>query len=244
LFYLASSAGLLFAGGMLATAGELRGLSWAALAVAAAAMGHRMQRLSLSAYSALLLWAGATSSGLLGTTADGLLAGPRQWSAPDAAGLVVLGIALASYWLTATRQDEQHAGTAVARIPGSAMLVLCAISIGALLVHAERAALGSRGDDPAFLATARTVALAVIATLLALSERRARWAELSWVAYLMLGLGGLKLVTEDLPHGRAFTLLVAFATYGIALIAIQKLVRPFQGSEPARPVASPGTPER
>jgi len=75
------------------------------------------------------------------------------------------------------------------------------------------------------------VALAVIATLLALSERRVRWAELSWVAYLMLGLGGLKLITEDLPHGRAFTLLFAFATYGIALIAVQRLVRPFQGSQ-------------
>jgi len=232
LFYLASSAGLLFAGGVLATTGELRGLLWATLAVAAAAMGHRTHRVSLSAYSALLLWAGAITSGVLRTAADGLLAGPRHWSAPDAAGLVVLGIALASYWLTATRQDEQYKGTAVARIPATAMLVLCAISFGALLVHAERTALGSRGDDPALIATARTVALAVIATVLALSERRMQWAELSWVAYLILGLGGLKLVTEDLPQGRAFTLLVAFATYGIALIAVQRLVRPFQGSPP------------
>jgi len=185
----------------------------------------------LSAYSALLLWAGAASSGLLSTTADGLLAGPRRWSAPGAAGLVVLGIALASYWLTASTQTKQYRGTPVARIPASAMLMLCAISFAAFLVHAERAALGSRGDDPALIATARTVALAVIATLLALSARRLKWPELSWLAYLMLGLGGLKLITEDLSHGRAFTLLVAFATYGIALIAIQKLVRPFQGSE-------------
>jgi len=226
LFYVVMSAGLLFTGGMLATAGAPRGLLWAILGVCAAALGRRMQRISLSAYGALFIWAGAISSGLVGTVSDGFIGGAQRWSAPSADGLVVLGLALAAYLVTATTSSQSIKRAWVARLPASAILLLCAIAFAALLVHAERAALGSWGTDHAFVATGRTVALVAVAILLALAHRRVQLAELAWVAYLLLGIESIKLIGEDLPNGRALTLLVAFATYGIALIAVQKLVRP------------------
>jgi hypothetical protein len=227
LFYLAVSAGLLFAGVAL-TAGELRYLLWALLGVGAAALGQRMHRLSLSIYGAMLIWGGAASSGLLSAAADAFVGGAQHWSTPSAGGLLVLALALASYWITATTQGQSTTRATIARIPAASILLLCAIGLAALLVDGERTVLGSHENDQAFLATARTVALTVVATVAALIQRRLGWAELVWLAYLMLALGGLKLVVEDLPTGRALTLLVAFAAYGIALITTQKLLRPLR----------------
>ncbi len=224
LFYVAMSAGLLFAGGMLATASAARGLLWAILGVSAAALGR--QRISLSAYGALFICAGSISSGLVGAVSDGFIGGAERWNAPGVGGLLVLGLALATYLVTAATSSQSIKRAWVARLPAGAILLLCAIALAALLVHAERAMLGSRGTDHAFVATGRTVALVAVATLLALAHRRVQLAELVWVAYLLLGIEGIKLIGEDLPNGRALTLLVAFATYGVALLAIQKLVRP------------------
>jgi len=226
LFYLAIGAGLLFVGGALATGGSLRGLLWASVGVCAAALGRRLERISLLTCGALFIWAGATTSGLLDAISDGFLGGVQRWRAPGASAGVVLGLALAAYVVTATCSRQRALRVSVARLPASAILFLCAITLAALVVHVGRAVIGIDGADHAFVATGRTVSLVAVATLLALGHRRIHWVELAWVAYLLLGLAGIKLLVEDLPNGRALTLLVAFAAYGIALIAIQKLVRP------------------
>jgi hypothetical protein len=43
--------------------------------------------------------------------------------------------------------------------------------------------------------------------------------------YPLLAFGGLRLVLEDLSHGRPGTLFVSFALYGGALFATPKLLR-------------------
>lgn len=237
LFYLAMSAGLLFVGGVLAIGGALRGLLWASVGLGVAVLGRRLERISLLAYGALFIWAAAATSGLLDAVSDGFLGGVQRWRPPGAAALVVLGLALAAYAVTATSSRQPTVRASIARLPASAILLLCAIGFGALVVHVGRALIGIHVEDHAFLATGRTVALVAVATLVALGYRRLHWVELGWIAYFLLGLGGIKLVVEDLPNGRALTLLVAFAAYGIALIAIQKLVRPSH-ERPGRPGAS------
>ena len=228
LFYLATSAGLLFVGGALATRGELRGLLWASLALLAAGLGHRTQRLSLSAYGALFAWVGATASSLITTVSDAFLGGAQRWSAPTAGGIIVLALALATYWVIAKTPRESNLPPWIARFPASATLLLCAISLGALVVHGERAALGLRGADHAFVAMARSLALVTTAIFLAVAHRSFQFSELAWIAYVILSFGGIKLLVEDLPSGRALTLLIAFAAYGMGLIAIQHLLRPLR----------------
>jgi hypothetical protein len=228
LFYLATSAGLLFVSGALIARSELRGLLWAALALLAAGLGRRLKRLSLSAYGALFIWAGATASSLMNIVSDAFLGGAQRWTPPNAESVVVLALALTTYWVIAKMPSESTMRPWMARFPASATLFLCAISLAALVVHGERAVLGLRGSDHAFVAMARSLALIATATSLALAHRRLQWSELAWIAYVILALGGIKLLVEDLPTGRALTLLIAFATYGIGLIAIQQLLRPLR----------------
>jgi hypothetical protein len=85
--------------------------------------------------------------------------------------------------------------------------------------------------NPAPLAAARTVVLALSAVLAAglgsLRDDRA----LRWLVYPLLVVCGLKLVAEDLRLGSPAMLFVAFATFGIALIVAPRLLR--SGTPPA-----------
>jgi len=52
--------------------------------------------------------------------------------------------------------------------------------------------------------------------------------------YALLAFGGLRLVLEDLPHGRPGTLFVSFALYGGALFATPRLLRRDESHEPKK----------
>jgi hypothetical protein len=227
-FYLTTSAGLLFVGGALATGGELRGLLWGAVGLLAAGLGHRLRRLSLSAYGAAFIWAGAANSSLLNAVSDRFFASAPLVKTPNVEGIILLALALMTYFVLATTPSKLAIRASVTRFPASATLFLCAISFATLIVDGGRAILGVRGSDPAFVAMGRSLALVAMATSLALAHRSLRWPELAWIAYLILGLGGIKLLVEDLPKGRALTLLITFAAYGIGLMVTQKLLRPLR----------------
>jgi hypothetical protein len=182
----------------------------------------------LSAYGAALIWAGAASSSLLNAVSDGFFGSARLVKTPNVEGTILLALALMTYFVIATTPSKLAVRAWVTRFPASATLFLCAISFAALIADGGRAVLGVRGPDPAFVAMGRSLALVVMATSLALAQRSLGWPELAWIAYLILGLGGIKLLAEDLPKGRALTLLIAFAAYGIGLMVTQKLLRPMQ----------------
>ena len=227
-FYLAASAGLLFIGGALATIGELRGLLWGAIGLVAAGLGYRLGRLSLLAYGAMFTWAGAIGSGLFSAVAEALLGGATPVNMPNIEGVVLLLLASITYFVIAKTASKSSAPSWAARFPATATLFLCAISVAALLADGAHAMLGDCGSDLGFVAMARSLALVATAISLALANRSLQSPELAWVAYLMLAIGGVKLLIEDLPKGRALTLLIAFAAYGIGLIVIQKLLRPLR----------------
>ena len=68
-------------------------------------------------------------------------------------------------------------------------------------------------------------------------RRRLARPELTWVASLVLALGGLELLLVELPNGRASTLLVSFVFYGAGLILVPRLAPPgrdFRSSSLAR----------
>ncbi len=108
-----------------------------------------------------------------------------------------------------------------------------AAGLAAALLGAFLAGDGEDTADAGLVATLRTGVLAVGAVALAAARRRFGLREIGWLIYPVLLAGGLKLVIEDLAHGRPATLFGSLALFGGAL-AISKL------SPPEREAQSPG----
>lgn len=70
----------------------------------------------------------------------------------------------------------------------------------------------------------RLAILSGTALALALGSRLTAAAEWVVLSYVALGLGGLALIAEDLPHNSALGNVAAFAVYGLALIVSPRLV--------------------
>ncbi len=114
-----------------------------------------------------------------------------------------------------------------ARLPELAVAVIAALGVGAALVlaGARLLPLHEGAPDPAAMATLRSIVLAATALGLAATGRRLGRAELVWLVYPVLALGGLKLLAQDVPQGRPASLVLSFAAYGAALILAPRLLR-------------------
>jgi hypothetical protein len=76
------------------------------------------------------------------------------------------------------------------------------------------------GSDRPLLALDRTAILAVSAVVLSLLSRFL--PEARTIAWTLIVLGGVKLLIEDLPVGRATTMVVALALYGGAMVIVAR----------------------
>jgi hypothetical protein len=74
-------------------------------------------------------------------------------------------------------------------------------------------------------ASLRTIVLSLASVLVALVGRTAQFREFGWLLYPILGITGIKLLVDDLPHSGASTLFVALGAYGAALILAPKVKR-------------------
>ena len=97
------------------------------------------------------------------------------------------------------------------------VLGLLVIGIGDLM--------GDRSANAGVMATMKTVILAMAAAALAWAGRSPRFVEFGWIAYGVLGLGGLKILFQDFPNSRPSTLFIALAVYGAALILVPWISR-------------------
>jgi hypothetical protein len=61
--------------------------------------------------------------------------------------------------------------------------------------------------------------------MLSVISRLERFREASWLVYPLLVAGGIKLLVEDFPQGRAATLFLGLALYGGALIVAPRAAR-------------------
>lgn len=195
---------------------------WGALAVAAAALGARYGRFTLRAHAALAALAAAVAGGVPAAVAAAFLRGPEALAGAAAPAALVAGAAaLAVYLLVARAAGAEDSW---GRLPALAAALVWLAVAAVVLVVAAGGALGA-GADPARLALARTAVLAVAAVALA-AVRRARWfLPLAGAAGVVLALAALKIVAEDLPHGRPATLTAGFALFGLALLAVARLGR-------------------
>jgi hypothetical protein len=221
--------GLVFAlaGSRLMVSGLAIDVLWCSLALGAALLGARYGRLTLHFQSVVYAAMAVSSSGLAALSFDSFLGSPAMpWRAPGASSLAALGAAVACFAIAAAAPEDPRRPFA-SRLPRLLLAIPVSLGAGGLAVLGILALLHVRvpGADPALVASARSAAIAVLAVLLALASRYRRIAELRWLLLALLVIGGMKLIVEDLPHGRPATLFLAFVAYGLALILSPWIVR-------------------
>jgi hypothetical protein len=191
-------------------------------------MGSRWNRPVLVGHGVAYLFAATWLAGLVGGARDALLsAAISPWrELSGIGGWAVLAAAVGYGLLLAGPRPEEvrwwH------RLPHVCVVLLlgCGILTVAVrgLVHALGAGPGPAADA-AIVATVRTAFLALLAVLLAWAGRRFGLPELTWIVYPVLVGGGIKLLLEDLRHGRPATLFLSLTLYGGALLATPRLLR-------------------
>jgi hypothetical protein len=223
-FYFYSSAGglltLLGSHAILATSAQA--LLWCLLAVSGSWLGRRLDRTTLRYHGTGYLWAAGLASGLLACASRALLWSPPEGlPLPTAAGFVTATTALVC--VSVLGGDRKPRGWR--RIPHGLVAGFTTWVAAGILVAGLAHAAGGAGSQPAIVATLRTAVLATLAVVLADLSRRHSLAEAAWLVYLILAIGGLKLVLEDVPAGRPITLFVSFVIYGAALLAAPRVLR-------------------
>ena len=215
-----------------ATEGALRVALLCGFGIAAAALGARFDRITLRWHSACFLVVAAAIHGTLVRILAAYTAAPAGVARiPSLADLLVIGAAVACYLIFSAAGDRSSSPWPTA-IPTFVIAAISGVGLGAVGLMFFSLLLERSGSlNPAPLAAARTVVLALSAGLAAglgsLRDDRA----LRWLVYPLLVVCGLKLVAEDLRLGSPAMLFVAFATFGIALIVAPRLLR--SGTPPA-----------
>jgi hypothetical protein len=228
-FYFYSTAGglLTLAGANAVAFGPALPFVLGGLGLLAGLFGRRFDRMTLRVHSALYLVAGALESGLFvacaraiaGQTTDALP--PLAWVAAVAAGV--------GWLLLASDPGAPRRGGA--RVPQLLLAILVVFAAGKALQVGLWAALGGRAaTDAGLAAVLRTTILAALAIALALAARRWSWPELAWLVYPLVALGGIKLLLQDLRHGRPATLVLSLALYGAVLVLAPRLLKPSGGA--------------
>jgi hypothetical protein len=198
-------------------------LTLAIAAVTASGLASRFGEPMVLLHGAIFGIGAAIASGLLSVSALTWLARVPAWPAYSLFAWMALASAVAGLSLTShTARAADVALDVAARITFATLIVLGA---GTALVLLVGPLLAGTPPDAGVLASIKTVAAAGGAMLLARASRVPRVAEAGWLAYPVLAFGGLKLFLEDFRHSQPSTLFVALAVYGVALIAVPRLMR-------------------
>ncbi|MGZ5429996.1 MAG: hypothetical protein ACXWEX_01185 [Thermoanaerobaculia bacterium] len=203
-------------------AGLSPSLIWGVVGFAAAVAPTRIVGLAAPAYGAVLLLVAAVVSGLAGFARHAFLGSPVT-GMPTPDSLVVLVLSVVATALLAARVRAGAGGLS----PRGAMFALACVSIvgaGALAVLGLALVVAPDGE-PGRTAAARGAVLAAASVLLASLRRLLTLAPLARLTYPVLAIAGLKLLIDDLPHGRPSTLVATFVLYGAALIAVPRILR-------------------
>jgi hypothetical protein len=137
----------------------------------------------------------------------------------------VAAVAAAGGWALLTT-DRGAPRSGWARAPQLLLATLVVLALGKALQTSLSAALGERVTaDAGATAVVRTAVLAALALGLALVARRGTWPELGWLVYPLVALAGVKLVLQDLRHGRPATLVLSLALYGVVLVLAPRLMK-------------------
>jgi hypothetical protein len=209
-------------------------VSLCAFAAIAAALGGRFDRVTLRAHSAVFVLASAVASGMLAQATVAII-GSTEAVPPALGPLLLLVVATATGCYAAVVRPDIDPGISwPSRLPALVLAALAAFGIAAIILVSTVHGLDRFATiDRAALATARTAVLSGSAVAAAALAARRRWVEIAWLVYPLLVASGLKLLVEDLRHGRPATLFLGFACFGLALILAPRILRS-GGPAPAR----------
>jgi hypothetical protein len=223
-FYFYSTAGGLLTLGGTAGLGLASALPvvWSGLGLGAALLGRRFDRMTLRMHSALFATAAALHSRLVVASGHALAGLGSGALPPPAWGVAVVA---AGAWVVLA-SDPRAPRRGPARLPQLLLAVIGVLAAGKAAHEFLALALGPYVEDRGVAAVARTAVLGALVLLLAWSSRRGAFPELGWLVYPLLAVGGVKLLLQDLPHGRPATLVASLAVYGAVLIAAPRLMRP------------------
>jgi len=202
---------------LVATANLLSAPAAAALcgiAAGAAAIVARRAIPQLWGHAALYALASSIAAGLFAASlgvVSGLGRHPLDLSLANV--LATLGIATAAAVAVAS-------GAQPWRI---ARLVLAAIATLLVLGAVAAAVVPISHNDAAAAAALRSAIIAIAAVAIALAARTARARELATLVTPLLILGATKFLFDDFGSGRAASLFITLATYGVALVVIARV---------------------
>jgi hypothetical protein len=196
------------------------------LGIAAALAGRMNDRLTLRAHSAAYVTAAAAIAGLGAQAVETLLL-PITGAGSSVAALdvAVAAAAVTCYVVIAPIRQVESVRWQT-RLPAFILAVVALFSLASVGLGWAFEFIG-RGSavDPAWAAAIRTAILSLSAIILAGLGSKRHLLELTWLVYPVLVVTGVKLLFEDLRHGKPLALFVSFAFLGIALIVAPRLLR-------------------
>lgn len=211
-------------------------LSFCVLGVIVTLLGRRFHHPALLLHGFTYLLGAAWVSGLMKDAGAAILgdAAAHVRGSGWIGWLVLLASIGCSLTLNRKRESEVGFMTRLARLGqvgllaillGGTVIYLAVILITRLLGHPI---------EQGGIATLRTVVFACSAVVLAASAHRWEIHEMGWLAWVLLGGTGLKILMEDLHHSGPALLFMAFAAIGIAFILVPRLLsktRPAKAAE-------------
>ncbi|MEZ4650089.1 MAG: hypothetical protein R3E97_15125 [Candidatus Eisenbacteria bacterium] len=206
--------------------GSVAGAVLALLAAAAAWMGGRWRRATLSLHGATYLIAAALASGTFGLTADAFL-GPTVaplGSIPVSHVLVLLAAAFCSTRFVSTEGAPWGRFAHGTRAIDFSVFFIAAAGIVVTGIGSVLPTDGG-GVHRGALAASRAGILATSAVALAWVSRRPRFAEALYFVYPLLAACAVKILLEDFRIGHSLTLFTSLTFFGLALMAAPRLTR-------------------
>lgn len=227
------SAALVLIGCAISLPGALQPPSLSLAAVASTALGARFSRLALIFHGALYLAASAALSGLAAYILHALT-GPVP--APSAWPIYIAFIAaIAGYALLPHPRDPSWQQQVLQLF----FAALAITAVAAFLVHGAIDLLALRiQPGPHHLALFRTLSACAATLALAWAGARFSRSELKRIANAALVLLAIKILAEDLRHGRLAYVAASICLFALTLIAVPRLTRVAQHrSNPLPPAA-------
>jgi len=201
------------AGGTLLLSGFLLSATWSLLAVVMIGAGFTRGRDTLRVHSAVYLVLGIASSKLPQVATDRIVrtSSDVRPDVPASFIAVLVGLALCYFaiWKWGERDDKHWTDTVEAILVAA---ILC---------------LGMDGVLAGWISVAplRTALLTATAILAGWAGGRWQRRELTWLAYPLLAVAGLKLVAEDFQNGQSITLVASLIFFGGGMIVMPRLMR-------------------
>ena len=224
-FYGVLGVALTFASAPLILSGPALGLAWGLVGLALALVGRWRLRHLMWGGAAVLLWAAAVAAGTMELLLSGLARSPSaEWMELTPAAAAIVGLALIGWALMTVRDKARD--DLPARIVALGLLALTGLGLIALTSLGARSLLGGAAASAALVILLRTLLMCGVAVGLAFARKLGATLELSWAAWGLLVVAGLKVLAQDLPNGHAGMLVIAFLALGLAITAVPRLLRP------------------